>query len=176
MNNVELERQLRNGSNKALQALTENISVKYFDKPFKAVTYFNGRLRTTGGRFHHIDNHIDINPKMLTEHDMDTLVGVIKHELCHYHLYTCGVDDGHNSVFKALLNKVGGSRYAPAPSVTTRKQCNKRIYHYTCEDCGHEYLKRRRMNTNKYACGICGGRINLDLFKDLRTGAYHRVV
>ena len=93
------EKLLMERPNEALQALTEVVSEQCFDKPFNHVAYFNKRLRTTGGRYHLSSHDIDINPKMFTEHGIDTLVGVIKHELCHYHLPMNGIHDGHGRIF-----------------------------------------------------------------------------
>ena len=110
-----------------LQSLTEQLSLKYFHLLFRHRAVFNKRLRTTGGRYHLNDHHIDINPLMLTEFDEDNLKRVILHELCHYHLHLAGKGYQHRDHdFKRLLKMVGGSRYAPA----TSKAHLKRQYRY----------------------------------------------
>ncbi|MFF6058045.1 hypothetical protein V7G57_14645, partial [Enterococcus faecium] len=44
-----------------LQQLVEEISLKSFQLPFKHQAMFNPRLRTTGGRYHLNDHHLDFN-------------------------------------------------------------------------------------------------------------------
>lgn len=68
-------------TNAELQQLTEQWSLQYFWRPFTHEIFFNRRLRTTGGRYHLGDHHIDINPLMLTEYNLTTLKGVVLHEL-----------------------------------------------------------------------------------------------
>ncbi len=147
-------------NNQELQDLVEKISQESFAKPFKHRAYFNSRLRTTGGRYHVSSHDIDINPKMLTEHSMEILVGVIKHELCHYHLHLAGYSGKHNTLaFKRLLKTVGGSRFAPAP-------VDKRPLKYVCTHCGQIYRRKRRIDTHKYVCGKCRGKLKLDTGDD----------
>lgn len=101
-------------NDQALQGLVEKISSEDFGRKFKHRAFFNGRLRTTGGRYRLQDHDIEINPKMLTEHGSNVLIGIIKHELCHYHLHLEGKGYKHKDPeFKALLKKVDGLRYAP---------------------------------------------------------------
>lgn len=141
-----------------LQQLVEHISLQYFAKPFTHRAYFNARLKTTGGRYHLNDHNIDINPKMDDGADHAVLIGIIKHELCHYHLHLAGYSAKHNTKqFKQLLKAVGGSRYAPRVQ-STRVQTR---YIYRCEHCGLEYHRRRRINLVKYVCGRCRGKLHL---------------
>ena len=93
---------------------------------------------------------------MLENFSIDVLVGVIKHELCHYHLYLAGIDAKHGRKFKELLQAVGGSRYAP----TVRKP-QKVKYCYVCSQCGLEYKRKRKIDLGKYVCGRCHGRLHL---------------
>lgn len=146
-----------------LTELIKKVSQEYFGKPFIHQAFFNARLKTTGGRFHLKDRHIDINPKIYQQFGMDTLVGVIKHELCHYHLYNDGLPAQHRDrTFKILLQQVGGLRYSPIQSVTKVK-----TYHvYECTNCRHIYHRVKRINTAKYVCGKCRGK--LKYVKDLR--------
>lgn len=104
-------------TNAELQQLTEQWSKEYFGREFTHKVFFNKRLKTTGGRYHLSDHHININPLMYTEFDLHNLRQVVLHELCHYHLHLLGMDYHHRSrEFKALLTQVGGSRYAPPTS------------------------------------------------------------
>lgn len=52
------------------------------------------------------DHSIEVNPQIEKEFGRDEVVGVIKHELCHYHLHIEGRGYKHgDSDFKALLKK-----------------------------------------------------------------------
>ena len=142
-----------------LQILVEQLSQRYFLRPFKHQAVFNKRLRTTGGRYVLQNHDIEINPKMLTEHDQETLAGVIKHELCHYHLHLAGAGYRHRDVaFKRLLQAVGGSRYAPSPQ---EKKHPRIKYLYVCQGCGQTYPRVRRVNTQRYVCSRCQGKLRL---------------
>lgn len=72
---------------KVLQQLVEQISLEFFDRPFKHQATFNPRLRTTGGRYHLRSHDLDFNLQVLETFGMSEFIGVIKHELCHYHLH-----------------------------------------------------------------------------------------
>lgn len=61
-----------------LQKLVEEVSETDFYRKFTHEAYFNSRLRTTGGRYQLQTHNIDINPRMLSEHDLPTLIGIIK--------------------------------------------------------------------------------------------------
>lgn len=142
-----------------LQKLVERISLKYFKKPFSHKVKINTRMRTTGGRYHLDDHHIEINQHFLTEENYVSLIGIIKHELCHYHLHLAGLGYRHRDAdFKNLLVKVGGSRYAP--DIGLRKP-KKKKYLYRCSNCGMNYWRVRRLNVRKYACGKCHGKLFL---------------
>lgn len=142
-----------------LQALVEQWSLRYFDRPFTHRAYFNRRLKTTGGRYHLQSHNIDINPLMLTEHDMATLKGVVLHELCHYHLHLTGRGYQHRDRdFKQLLATVGGSRYAPA---SRHRRRARHRYYYRCRGCGAVIVRQRRFNVWHYHCARCGSRFQL---------------
>lgn len=141
-----------------LQQLVERISQHAFGRPFRHHARFNARLRTTGGRYRLRDHDIEINPKMLTEHDQATLVGVIKHELCHYHLHLAGQSGQHRTkAFQQLLAQVGGLRYAPAPVQAAPKLRHWQVY--ACVQCQQKYYRLRRVDTTKMVCGRCRGRL-----------------
>ncbi|VDG31360.1 hypothetical protein MUDAN_DOGOELCO_03208 [Lactiplantibacillus mudanjiangensis] len=147
-------------TNTELQHLVEQLSLTVFKRPFKHQATFNARLRTTGGRYQLESHNIDINPKMLTDFDEAILIGVIKHELCHYHLHLAGRGYRHRDrAFKQLLAHVGGSRYAPTPKTGAAARPAK--YVYQCQDCGQTYPRKRRLDTKRYTCGRCHGPIKL---------------
>ncbi|PFA68627.1 SprT family protein [Bacillus sp. AFS015802] len=146
-------------TNAELQQLVEKISMQSFKKPFLHKAYFNPRLRTTGGRYMLGSHDIDINRKYLDEHGMDELIGIIKHELCHYHLHIEGKGYKHGDRdFKNLLNKVGGPRHCSSLSSASRRS---RVLVYVCNTCGLNFQRRRRINTSKYVCGRCRGKLRL---------------
>lgn len=139
-----------------LQALVEKISWTSFGRPFSHQALFNSRLQTTGGRYHLNDHHLDFNPKMFAKTDEATIIGIIKHELCHYHLHLLGKGYRHQDRdFKELLAKTGGSRYAPQIATNRKKLI------YQCQDCGTQVVRQKRINTQKYVCGKCRGRLQL---------------
>lgn len=143
-------------TNLELQALVETTSEAYFNRPFEHRATFNARLRTTGGRFNLNTQNLDFNPSMFAAVTAAVRLGIIKHELVHYHLYRAHRGYRHRDAdFKALLAAVGGSRYAPRVAPITAK------YRYVCTQCGQEYLRTRRINLRKYGCGRCHGRLRL---------------
>ena len=77
-------------NDKELQKVVEGISKDFFDKPFLHRALFNSRLRTTGGSYLLSSHNIEVNKKYLDQLGIDELIGIIKHELCHYHLHQEG--------------------------------------------------------------------------------------
>ncbi|MDR0299503.1 MAG: SprT family protein [Streptococcaceae bacterium] len=138
-------------TNSELTDFVNKISLESFNRTFKHKAFWNSRLRTTGGRFFPKDGHLDFNPKFAEHPDF---VKIILHELCHYHLYYAHAGYKHeNRDFKILLQQVGGSRHAPA---LTPRKIN---YLYSCENCGQEYPRQRKIDTRKYRCGKCRGKL-----------------
>ncbi|MEI5992005.1 SprT family protein [Enterococcus crotali] len=139
-----------------LQAMVEEISLTFFAKKFRHKAFFNRRLKTTGGRYHLGSHNIDFNPKVFALYGETELINVIKHELCHYHLHLESRGYQHKDAeFKALLKQTGGSRYV-RPLVEQKPQS----YHqYQCEKCQTLILRKRRINTQRYVCGKCHGKL-----------------
>lgn len=139
-----------------LTEYVQEVSREDFDRPFRHEARWNSRLRTTGGRFFPKDGHLDFNPKMLEAHGLDLFRKIVRHELCHYHLFfeKKGYRHGDRD-FKQLLQEVGGLRFAP--QVEERVQS---FHHYSCQSCGQLYQRRRRINTQKYRCGRCQGQLS----------------
>ncbi|WP_243388361.1 SprT family protein [Bacillus kexueae] len=144
-----------------LQTLVESISTEYFQKPFTHRAYFNSRLRTTGGRYLLQTHNIEINPKYYEVYGLEEIEGIIKHELCHYHLHLEGKGYKHRDQdFKDLLLKVGAPRFCtPLPRKTTR--ANRKVYEYRCKDCSQSFIRYKKMDTTRYVCGKCKGKIFL---------------
>lgn len=141
-----------------LQQLIEKVSNEVFGRAFLHQAYHNGRLRTTGGRYMLADHSIQINPLVYKIHGMEELIGVIKHELCHYHLHLQGKGYQHRDAdFKRLLNETASPRYCKPLAERNRKMNTFHIY--VCKICELQYKRRRRMNPDKYRCGKCAGEI-----------------
>ena len=137
-----------------LQNLTEEISRTSFHREFTHKITYNRRLRSSGGRYLLQTGNIEINPLVEQELGLEALIGVIKHELCHYHLHQTGGGYRHRDAdFKRLLHQVGGSRF-----VERMKEPN---FIYECTACHHRYPRMRKMNTNRYVCGKCRGKLIL---------------
>lgn len=142
-------------TNEELQQLVEEVSLTSFNRPFVHQATFNNRLRTTGGRYHLSDHRLDFNPKVYEIYGLNELIGVIKHELCHYHLHLAKKGYQHKDQdFKRLLQQTGGSRFVQP----LQKQVKKEYHYYECLKC-HGIIRRvRRVNTEKYVCQ-CGGKL-----------------
>lgn len=138
--------------------LVNQLSLDFFHKPFKHEVRFNHRLRSTGGRYLPLQKVIELNPKYVIEMDEQEFIGIIKHELCHYHLHIEGKGFGHRDhEFKLLLKKTGSPRHCkPLPS-----SLKKYKYLYICKDCNITYKRIRRVNIKKYRCGKCRGKITI---------------
>ena len=137
-----------------LQQLTQEISRSSFHREFTHKITYNRRLRSSGGRYLLKTGNIEINPLVEQELGLEALIGVIKHELCHYHLHQTGGGYRHRDAdFKRLLHQVGGSRF-----VERMKEPN---FIYECTACHHRYPRMRKMNTNRYVCGKCRGKLFL---------------
>src|SRR5699024_1849120 len=93
---------------KELNEVVHDISIKFFGKPFHDKAIYNHRLRTTGGRYVPARRTIEMNPKYTSEFDEEEIIGIIKHELCHYHLHIEGKGYKHSDKdFKNLLRMTG---------------------------------------------------------------------
>lgn len=144
-------------NNKELHELVKNISETVFGKEFKHLAYFNARLRTTGGRYMLRSHHIEINPLAFQLHGRDELEGIIRHELCHYHLHIEGKGYKHRDLdFRELMKQTNAPRFCASLGVAKRK-VSKIQHTYGCKICGQLYRRKIRLNTQKYRCGKCSG-------------------
>lgn len=145
-------------SDTELQQVVERISHEIFHKPFTHQAIFNKRLRTTGGRYKLSNHFIEINPLVLQLYDNEELIGIIKHELCHYHLHIEGRGYKHGDEdFKKLLNQTNSPRHCKP--LTESRAKSSVIHLYSCVSCGLEYQRRRKMDCTKYRCGKCAGKL-----------------
>ena len=144
-------------SDEKLHQLVCDVSKRIFGKDFLHTAYFNKRLRTTGGRYMLRTHHIQINPLVYEKHGLEELIGVIKHELCHYHLHIEGKGYKHRDAdFRALLKSTNSPRFC-STLVEPRKQVRTYKYTYKCQKCSIIYKRKIRINTQKYRCGKCLG-------------------
>jgi SprT-like protein len=143
-----------------LQGLVERISLIDFGKPFCHKAIFNNRLRSTGGRYLLRSHNIEINRKYLEQLGQEELIGIIKHELCHYHLHLEGKGYKHRDAdFRALLKKTGAPRFCNSLPEAPKRRIAKKILLYKCSSCGLQYKRKRSINTSRYVCGKCRGRL-----------------
>ena len=141
-----------------LQKLVEAISDQSFGMPFLHFAAFNDRLRTTGGRYLLRSHNLEFNKKHYEQFGMEELIGIIKHELCHYHLHLQGKGYKHKDHdFKQLLKQVGGSRFCQVVPGQRRVEEYKHLYE--CRHCKTKYRRKRRMDTSRYVCGKCRGKL-----------------
>lgn len=144
--------------NQQLQQLVEQISYENFHKPFQHQAYFNTRLKTTGGRYLLQTSNIEINPRAYELYGIGEIEGIIKHELCHYHLHIEGKGYKHRDAdFRALLVEVGAPRFCSLLQQRTRKKSY--VYMYSCRNCGQSYRRKIKMNVDKYRCSKCLGQL-----------------
>ncbi|RYG71857.1 SprT family protein [Lentibacillus lipolyticus] len=143
-------------SEKELNERINTLSLQFFHKPYRDKAVFNHRLRTTGGRYIPVRRTIEVNPKYAMECDEEELDGILKHELCHYHLHIEGKGYKHGDKdFKELLRKTGSPRHCnPLPSEDNRPK-----HTYRCKQCDHIYKRIRRIDLKKYRCGRCKGEL-----------------
>jgi SprT-like protein len=148
-------------TNEELQALVEDISIKEFGKRFRHNASFNPRLRTTGGRYLLQSHDIEINKKYLEQVGEQELIGIIKHELCHYHLHLEGKGYQHRDRdFRQLLAKVKAPRFcAMLPDQKEKRRQVKKVLEYHCGSCGLVYHRKRKIDTKRYVCGKCHGQL-----------------
>lgn len=145
---------------KELQLLVEKLSIKHFEKPFLHKAFFNNRLRTTGGRYMLKSHNIEINKKYLEQLGKEELLGIIKHELCHYHLHLEGKGYKHrDEEFKLLLQKVKAPRFCKSLPEQPEKKRSGIIHTYICSNCHQIYRRKKAINVSKYVCGKCKGKL-----------------
>lgn len=132
-----------------LTEYVKRISLDDFGKPFHHHAVWNSRLTTTGGRFFPNDGHLDFSTKIYQEHGPALFRKIVRHELCHYHLFFEKRGYRHRDKdFKDLLRKVDGIRYVPRKIKAVK-------YHYVCQACGFLYPRHRRIKTSRYRCSKC---------------------
>ena len=136
----------------------KQVSLEDFGKTFKHQAQWNTRLRSTGGRFFPKDGHLDFNPKVYQELGLEVFRKIVRHELCHYHLYFEGKGYQHKDLaFKQLLKDVDVLRFVPPLSSANQKPSLV----YVCQSCQQIYQRKRKIDTKRYRCGLCRGKLLL---------------
>lgn len=142
-----------------LTGLINEISETIFKKTFMHKGIFNSRLRTTGGRYMLRSHNIEINPNSYEKFGYAELEGIIKHELCHYHLHIEGKGYKHRDAdFRNLLKRTNSPRFCSHIEQNMKRQTAKQ-YIYQCISCQTDYIRKIRMNTERYRCGRCAGKL-----------------
>ena len=141
-----------------LTEYVQSVSLEDFGRPFTHQAQWNPRLRTTGGRFFPKDGHLDFNPKVYQELGLEVFRKIVRHELCHYHLYFEGKGYQHKDLaFKQLLKEVDGLRFVPPLSSSNQRPSLV----YACQSCQQIYQRKRKIDTKRYRCGLCRGKLLL---------------
>jgi SprT-like protein len=147
-------------TNEELQVLVEEVSLQYFQKPFRHQAIFNSRLKTTGGRYLLKTHNIEINKRYLEQLGKDELIGIIKHELCHYHLHLEKKGYKHQDKdFKNLMMLVGAPRFCKQLPDRPKTNRSAKIYIYSCSGCSLVFKRKRKVDIKKFVCGRCKGKL-----------------
>jgi SprT-like protein len=147
-------------TNEELQLLVEEVSLQFFQKPFRHLAIFNSRLKTTGGRYLLQTHNIEINKRYLEQLGKEELIGIVKHELCHYHLHLEKKGYKHQDKdFKNLMMQVGAPRFCRQLPDRPKTNRSEKIYVYSCLGCSLVYKRKRTVNVKKYVCGRCKGKL-----------------
>ena len=97
---------------------------------------------------------MDFNPKVYDELGLEVFRKIVRHELCHYHLYFQKKGYRHKDRdFKELLKEVDGLRFVPP----LRAQSSYLVYQ--CQSCQQSYQRKRKIDTKRYRCGVCRGKL-----------------
>lgn len=145
-------------SDSQLLELVRSISAVSFGQPFRHKSRYNTRLRSVAGRYLLVTHDLEFSHAHAVKFGRDDLVKTILHELCHYHLHLQGAGYRHRDrEFKELLAEVGGSRYARALQPRVVRPIAHR---YICTQCAIVYERRRSLDTTRFVCGVCKGKLD----------------
>jgi SprT-like protein len=143
-----------------LQLLVEEISLQFFHKPFRHLASFNSRLKTTGGRYLLQTHNIELNKRYFEQLGEEELKGIIKHELCHYHLHLEKKGYKHQDPdFKNLMKQVGAPRFCSQLPDRPKTNRSQKLHMYACTGCSIVFKRKRAVNVKKYVCGKCKGKL-----------------
>ena len=106
-------------------------------------------------------HNIEVNPQAYKQYGLKEIEGIIRHELCHYHLHIEGKGYQHRDAdFRILLKQANAPRFCSNLRKENNRSSSKK-YTYICLKCGTQYVRKIRMNTDKYCCSKCLGRLKL---------------
>lgn len=143
-----------------LQQWVEEISLRSFGRPFLHRAAFNRRLRACGGRYFTKTHDIEISWLQFETFGADEVEKIIKHELCHYHLHLLQKGYRHRDAdFKNLLQQVGGNRYCRSLAPDSKQRSYR--YRLECVNCRTVYLRKKKLDPQRYVCGKCRGKLKL---------------
>lgn len=141
-----------------LQEYVEEVSLQDFGLSFDHQAVFNNRLKTTGGTFYTSDLHLAFNKKAYEVLSIFEFRKIVRHELCHYHLFRQNKGYRHcDADFKKLLKQVDGLRYTP-------KLAPKKYRVYNCQNCQARIVRIRTVDVSMYRCGRCHGELRFESF------------
>ncbi|WP_338379210.1 SprT family protein, partial [Enterococcus faecium] len=104
--------------------------------------------------------HIEINKKYFDQFGETELVGIIKHELCHYHLHLEGKGYQHRDRdFRELMKQVNAPRFCSTLPEQQKRRAIRKILEYKCMKCGLLYQRKRVIDTQRFVCGKCRGKL-----------------
>jgi SprT-like protein len=157
-------------SKEIVEGLANKLSLHFWNHPCTIPVVWNGRLTSSMGRFiFSIKGKIRIPVKIeLSKHaaqfiNRDIFIGVMLHELCHYHLCRLGQPfDDHHPVFEKELARVGAIS-------TNTVQIPQKAFQLLCSKCNKSIGVRKRINTKNYRSACCKEKI---IKKDTWVGTF----
>jgi SprT-like protein len=170
MEHTNYSERMQGMNDQQLQAWVEAVSLQFFTRAFRHQARFNARLSACGGRYLPRCGSIEISYKHWQAYGEEEVLGIIKHELCHYHLHQQKRPYKHRDhAFKQLLAHVGGARYCqmlPERSQLgegggVRRKEEPYRYRIVCQNCKKESYRKRSFQVVRYRCAFCHGKLSL---------------
>ena len=91
------------------------------------------------------------------------LIGIIKHELCHYHLHLEGQGDTDTVIWelKALLKKWGSGQdsVGKLPERNQKRRSLKKSSYINAVNAILNIREKEAIDTARYVCGKCRGKL-----------------
>ncbi len=150
-----------------LKKYCEGFCKEIWDERFEIPIEISGRLTSSFGLFYYskrteTSKKIVIAKRLLVKgsYKMETILSVIKHELCHYHLYRNGLEsDDHTPTFDAECVKVKAS-------LTETISTSGTVISGYCKCCGKRIIKdakpRHYNNPNRYFSRCCKSKLRYE--------------
>lgn len=140
---------MNNWNETKLTVYAYNWLITEYGIELKIPIYISNRLKSTFGYFRHKSGkpmEIQMSYDLLTYHDDETIIDILKHELIHYVCFITGKQykDGSKD-FESELRRQG------VHSTRTFKYKGK-VHEYICSCCNKTIVRRRKFSTSKYIC------------------------